>query len=181
MTKEDMESQTGYLTLSKDTWPEWQSRRWCLYLLSPSERVSTHCTVTGFHFQAVPLTVWSLEIRNYILTKGNNYEVWFKWCQEREKSFYPKENNFVIDLTKLVLWKNKQKNNTTTNKLSKIDPFMLQNFWYFLPVLIFPTNSLLSLPIFYFIVKSFYFPPPSLTPTLLSSFLLFLSLPFFLC
>ena len=177
-----MEFQTGYLTLSKDTWPEWQSGRWRLYLLSPSERVSTHCTVTEFHFQAVPLTVWSLEIRNYILTKGNNYEVWFKWCQGREKSFYPKENNFVIDLTKLVLWENKQKkNNTTTNKLSKIDPFMLRNFWYVLPVLIFPTNSLLSLPIFYFIVKSFYLPPPSLTSTLLSCFLLFLSLPFFLC
>ena len=41
-----------------------------------------------------------MEIRNYILTKGNNSEVWFKWGKGREKlSFYPKENNFVIDLT----------------------------------------------------------------------------------
>ena len=129
MTKEDMESQTGYLTLSKDTWPEWQSGRWRLYLLSPSERVSTHCTVTEFHFQAVPLTVWSLEIRNYILTKGNNYEVWFKRCQGREKSFYPKENNFVIDLTKLVLWENKQTEKQYNNKQTfKNRPFYASEF-----------------------------------------------------
>lgn len=42
-----------------------------------SQKVSTHYPVIYFHFHVVPLTVCSMEIRNYILTKGKSYEVQF--------------------------------------------------------------------------------------------------------